>query len=84
MKITEIVVSRSVTIKTRDYENTSQFVSMKAEIDPDFGDDSAQVYRELVRSVNSAILNYAMQVHKARGKKVTKEEVGKRHGIPIK
>lgn len=82
MKITEIVVSRSVNIKTRDYEGTQPFVSMKADVEK--GDTVSGVYRHLVKTVNSAILHQAMQTHQARGKKVTREEVAKRHGIPLK
>lgn len=87
MKITEIVVSRSVNIKTRDYEGTQPFVSMKAEIHHEKGlpsESPAEVYRELSKAVNNAILHQAMESHQARGKKVTREEIAKRHGIPLK
>ena len=84
MKITEIVVSRSVNIKTRDYEGTQPFVSMKAEVDDLSGESPVEVYKYLARAVNSAVLNQAVEAHKARGKKVTREEASKRHGIPLK
>ena len=80
MKITEIVRTRSITVKLPDYEATQYFVSAKAEIEGD--DDGPQECAARLRVMNDKILLADIERHyRTRGKKISREQLQRRYGI---
>ncbi len=73
-----MTVARSYKINLGNYENVDVFVSMCAEPD---ALDGPEAMDELAVRVEAAALRQIMSVYKARGKRVTEEQVRQRHGI---
>ncbi len=80
MEVTGITVARTHRVNLGNYENVDVFVSMRAEIDMAL-DDTIQETALLAGAVEDAALQQIMFVYKARGKKVTEEQIKRRHGI---
>lgn len=81
MKISEVVVSRSVRVNLGDYQATDFFVSMKAE--PGDGEKSRDVARSLRRVVDRAIVKNISAHFRGRGQKQTPEQICKKYGFSM-
>lgn len=79
MKITEITVARSCKMNLGDYEGADLFTSMKAEIEE--GDDVAEARKELVQTVERAMVVQVLAHHKARNKNVDRAHIIRRYGF---
>ncbi len=81
MEIKEIVVARTYKVNLGNYENVDVHVSMRAELDE--LDSVIISMRHLASYVEDAALGQLVSAYRARGKKVTDKEIGRRHGIRV-
>jgi hypothetical protein len=79
-EIKEVSVSKSCRVNTGNYEGTEYFINLKAELD-DF-DGIEDVTQELNEALNLALLDQLRRGYAAKGKKVSLEDIAKRHAIP--
>lgn len=87
MKITEIVVSRSVKLNVGNYEGTDYFLSVKAEDENGIEPGATE---KLERAVETSILETLARVYKQKGvspgginssKGTTRYAIAKHHGL---
>jgi hypothetical protein len=82
MRIREVVVSRTVRVNTGNYEGTEHFVSMKAEVDPELDDVTADA-QALAAVVEKAVCRQLVRSYKVRGKGDMSDpaKVARHHGL---
>lgn len=78
MKITEVVVSRTVRVNLGDYQSVDFFVSMKATPD---GSNLEAVRAQLSQNVDMAVARDIAANFKRRGKGLSREQIAKRYGL---
>lgn len=78
-ELKEITTSVSCRINTGNYEGTEFFVSLKFEIDQ--FDDVEEVSTVARNMANLAMMAQLARAYKGMGKKVTRADLAKRHGL---
>ena len=78
-EVVEITASCSVKLNMGNYQSTDFFLSMKAEVD-EF-EDIEEAQRGLRKKVEQAMMAQLARAYKVMGKKVTEQDLAKRHGI---
>ena len=84
MKVTEVVVSRSVTRQVRPYESTTAFASLKLQLEcPDIEEFTAEDYREIQAHVRDLVLDEIEHVVHSdkKYKDVSRRSIAKRYGL---
>ena len=81
MEIEEVNASCSVRMNTGNYEGTEYFVSVKVSVDQ--FDDPQECTDLAQKRAVEAMLGQLERAYKARGKKLTREQICKQHGLPL-
>ncbi|QNN99802.1 hypothetical protein P67b_00043 [Ruegeria phage Tedan] len=78
-ELKEITTSVSCRLNTGNYEGTEFFVSLKFEVE-DF-DDPNEIINVARNAANLAMVAQLARAYKGMGKKVTRADLAKRHGL---
>lgn len=83
IRITEVVVSRSVKINNGDYQSTDLFLSAKAEADGNGESIDRDEINKIARAVESTMLDWLINVFKQKGKSSSPYAIAKMFGLSL-